>query len=138
MKKLSLILMILTLLTGFYFQSSANNSDEVEILSKIVEIEKIQEIITSEAPVIVTNGLISDNIQVYIDDQPILLQNTDASNTPNKITVEKFNQNANSAQILMVSQGIKIKVKLIKADETWQVKSCYVKNGNSFYATVSL
>lgn len=130
--------MILTLLTGFYFQSSANNSDEVEILSKIVEIEKIQEIITSEAPVIVTNGLISDNIQVYIDDQPILLQNTDASNTPNKITVEKFNQNANSAQILMVSQGIKIKVKLIKADETWQVKSCYVKNGNSFYATVSL
>lgn len=135
MKKLSSKLIILILLIGLSIQSYAN--DDVEILSKIVEIEKIQEILTSETRTIVTNGLISDKIRVYIDDSLISLKSTASSDDFKAINVEKFKHKGNSAKILMLNEDVKIKVSLIKEGEVWMVKSCYVKNGSSIYASVN-
>ncbi|MEL6560467.1 MAG: hypothetical protein AAFQ94_19915 [Bacteroidota bacterium] len=137
MKKLYSKLIILALLIGLSFQSYANNSDDVEILSKIVEIEKIQEILTSEASIIITNGLISDKIQVYIDDSLISLKSTSSPDDFGTINVEKFKHDGSSAKILMINENVKIKVRLIKENEVWTVKSCYVKSGGSIYASVN-
>ncbi len=136
MKKLSYTILFFALILGTSIRTFANDPEEVVILSKIFEIEQVQSILSEENQVIITNGLVSEKIQIYIDESQINMQSQATESDIDYLNIEKYNAKGESAKILIVNENVKIKVKLKKEDNEWKVKSCYIKNGKSIYASV--
>lgn len=68
----------------------AHNPADLQIISRIMEIEGIQKILLEEPQIIITNGLISENIEVFIDELPVKLQQNSMGSDLNNLSLEKY------------------------------------------------
>jgi len=135
MKKLKSAMLLGLFIIGVSFSAIANEDDELLVLSKIMEIERLQEIILEQGQPLVTNGLINENVEIFIENQALQLQEKlSDNNDTEQLVINRYDINSKNAKIRITKSDVKIKIKLVKELNEWKVRSYLIREGKSVSA----
>ena len=137
MTKYLYILLVIGITTSSFNFKAGGIRDEVAVLAKVAGLERVRDIIIENKHEIITNGHISSDVELYIDEVPVSMEQSQVEkNTQSSLIIQKYVINDTSAKVLITGNEVRIKVKLTKFEDEWHVKSYYIKNGKSVSISV--
>ena len=133
------IYLYLFAITCFLSTSSFNYTeidDQILVFSKVLEIEAVQNVISEYDYTIDVNGMLSHEIEAFIDDRPIALVDATSVNVTDPLKIKRYDIQSTAARVLITKPNVKVRVKLIKNEGAWEINSYYVKNGKNISISV--
>ncbi|MGB3467789.1 MAG: hypothetical protein WBA74_21055 [Cyclobacteriaceae bacterium] len=138
MKHLILSTLSVLLLFGSPIRSYAGNTEDVHILSAILTIEAVQDLLVNEKSPINSNGLIDEEITIYINDNELKIEDLSTDKKRyDHFSVVKFKVEKDEATVVFKKDKIKVKVFLNIEDEEWNVRHYFVVDAHEIAAGIT-